>query len=162
MARVGFSVFWTKAELDDGWNEIVTFLRKKKQFSKVVKDGIALVYDLMNGNTDELLRQFPFVREAICPPEPKDDSDLDKIADKVAARLEGKLQHNAAFEIPDSRNAGFPAMKHAGQGIGKLASHTIALPVFDDDDAQDTVVVNTAAYQNTGANLIAGILGMEH
>jgi len=63
--RVGFTVFWTKQEIAKGWPKTMNDLRENRQFTKVIKDGIALVLDLMQGSTRELERQFPFVLAAI-------------------------------------------------------------------------------------------------
>jgi hypothetical protein len=141
MKREGFTVFWTMAEIEAGWLKVVAHLRAKKQFSKVTKDGIALVWDLMNGNIDELLKQFPFVQEAMCqrtPPPPADNDDILKELEEI------KLL------IQDRPAADGGAIQ---SGPRPIAAPQFALPLIDADDD------NTLNFtQQTGGGNIAGMM----
>lgn len=153
-------------DAESGLKLHVDDLASRRVLTDEIKTALTLLAQLRNGNRQLLDSMFPNICATPQPP-PSDSGDMEKrIADMVAKQLEGKLQQSRPMksnaDIPDTRDYGIPAMKQSGQGIGKLASHTIALPVIvDDDDDDATIVLNAAAYQNTGANLIAGILGME-
>jgi len=150
----------SRKDVQSGLKSHVDDLATRRVLTDEIKTALTLLAQLRNGNTALLNELFPNV--CASPPTPPDSGDMERrIAEAVANRLKGELQqHTAAYEIPDSRNAGFPAMKQAGQGIGKLASHTIALPVFDDEDDGATIVLNQRTGTSNGSNLIAGVLGL--
>lgn len=125
-------------------------LAKQKQLTEEIKIAVELLAQLRNGNRELLDSMFP----NICTPKPKPPTS-DEISRRLA-NIEAKLDERQASPIADTRDAGFPAMKQSGSGIGTLNAHTIAMPTFDDDEmSQDTIVLNTAVYQNTGENFIA-------
>lgn len=131
MAEKG--IFFRLARKDEYYAEMVQFvadLRKEGRLIRVLKQGLLLMWDLMNGNTDELLRQFPFVREAICPP--LDSSDMDEMKARMA-RMEKLLQQQAHPMQQDTSlpppPAGYPSMKHSNTAPAPTIAVTAAAPV---------------------------------
>src|SRR5258707_920428 len=58
---------------------IISELRARGSFSRTMRDGIRLMWDLMNGRTDILVELFPHVRDSLCPPQ--DDKLREDIAE---------------------------------------------------------------------------------
>lgn len=130
------------------------------KLSRALRDGLRLFWDLSQQRTDVLIELFPFVTDAICPPQSNNDDVLREIE---ALRHELRQQQTTSHDIPDTRNYGIPAMKHAGAGIGSTlgVGKKMALPVFEDDDDLPTIAITQSANpKNNGGNLLGGILAL--
>lgn len=61
-------------------------LKKKRQFARVVKDGIRLITSLRAGQTDVLFELFPHLEGQLASKSstPPDSGDMERIADRAA------------------------------------------------------------------------------
>ena len=133
--------------------------------SQSIRDGLRLLNDLRRGNVTVLLDMFPDIVDKLCTPTPPNSDDIKELKREIEALRNDmrQQQHSAAYEIPDSRNAGFPAMKQSGSGIGTLGKGvSFSLPNLDDDELpQMTMKLAPLSNATNGSNLIAGILGLD-
>jgi hypothetical protein len=78
--------------------EQITELKRKRSFSKTIRDGIRLIYDLRQGNTTVLVELFPWVKENLKPQE----TTGEKVLREQLERLERLLieQGNKPIALP--------------------------------------------------------------
>jgi hypothetical protein len=78
MARFRFS-FWLDCKKDDELvvAETIDGLKRQRNFSGVVRDGIMIVNELRQGKVDLLLKLYPWVADAIQPQIPVAVNEVD-------------------------------------------------------------------------------------
>src|SRR5688572_12565305 len=78
MARFRFS-FWLDCKKDDELMvaETIDGLKRQRNFSGVVRDGIMIVNELRQGKVDLLLKLYPWVADAIQPQIPVAVNEVD-------------------------------------------------------------------------------------
>lgn len=154
--RGGF--FFRVGKDDTLMHEILAHFQQqgRGKLSRAIRDGLRLFWDLSHQRTDVLIELFPFVTDAICPKN-TDSEDMERrIAEAVAKAVKAEIRQQRptqSSEIPDVRDYGIPAMK---QSKGKLGAHSIAMPLLDDDDDTDTIVL-TKATGSTGKEALASL-----
>lgn len=157
MARGRFN-FYLNFQKDDELlvAERIDDLKRRRSFTSVIREGIIIISELREGRVDTLLAHYPWIVDVIKAPQPPpDDGDLRReIADLKRIMLE---RGGASLPPPP---AGYPQMKQAGQGIGKLGSISLAMPTFDDDDNQDTLQMTVASGKMNGGNLLTDMFGV--
>jgi hypothetical protein len=140
MARFRFS-FWLDGKKDDELlvAEVIDDLKKQRNFSAVVRDGIMIVNELRLGKVDLLLKLYPWVADAIRPPMPVtlDEGDLRRQIDD----LKQIVLQQGGVSVPSVEQA---TMKPSLGGMKK-----VSLSLMDDDD-EDTIVLN----KSTGTNIM--------
>lgn len=80
--------FWLDDQKADEFKigKTVLELKKKRQFARVVKDGIRLITSLRAGQTDVLFELFPHLEGQLVSntPTPPDSGDLEKMVTRAA------------------------------------------------------------------------------
>ena len=138
--------FWLDDQIDRDWKigEMIRDLKKQRQFTSAVRDGIRLIVDLRAGRTDVLFELFPLLAEqlkASAAPPPPDTSGLERKIDQLQqAFLSGGAGSSNGLSMLPATTGGL-----IGGGIKTMNVPQIAMPTFDDDDdEQDTVVIKRA------------------
>ncbi|MEO8607161.1 MAG: hypothetical protein ABI690_04735 [Chloroflexota bacterium] len=141
--------FWLYHDRDEDSRlmEFIQYCKSTRQFARVVRDGIRLIWSLREGNTHILFELFPHLERQFNP----DAEDL------IAQFREMLLQQrNAPVSQPVQIDSGIE------QGGRKMLSGAkIDLPLLDDDDNGDTIVLTKKTSVMNGSNLIAGVLGLD-
>jgi hypothetical protein len=144
--------FWLYHDRDEDSRlmEFIQYCKSTRQFARVVRDGIRLIWSLREGNTRILFELFPHMERQFNP----DAEDL------IAQFRDMLLQHrNVPAPQPVQIDSG---NEQSGQGGRKLLSGAkIELPLLEDDDDGDTIVLTKKTGVMNGGNLIAGILGLD-
>lgn len=143
--------FWLYHDLveDIRLMEFIQYCKATRQFARVVRDGIRLVWSLREGNNAVLFELFPHLERQFKP-------DAEELIEQFRQML---MQHQQAAPVPQQ-----PQLSDgAGQGRPKLLSAAkIELPVLDeDDDDGDTIIITKKSGGANGSNLLAGVLGLD-
>lgn len=139
--------------------EFINYCKANRKFASVVRDGIRLMWSLGEGDTSVLFELFPGLHAQLQPvqatPTPPDTGNLERqIADLKRLILE---QGAISAPPPD-----YPQMKSLSAGVGSTlgVGKKMALPVFNDDDDGDTIVLNKSSKKSNGEMLLGKILGL--
>ena len=94
--------FWLDLFKDDEFKlaEEIEVLKKKRNFSRYIRDGLRLILDLRAGKTDVLVELFPWVADTFAQVEPIPQKDSYQALQKQLARLEQHLIREGATPIP--------------------------------------------------------------
>ena len=172
--------FWlaTNVERDRAVGEYLHEMKKKRKMLPTIRDAIRLIRDLRAGRVDVLLELFPFVRDAIAPPQPSaGDEFAEIIADQQAILLakidalslaaiqpdpplEARTAPNPAISSPDiAQNPGItaPDVSEAPRASGPrpMAVPQFAAPEPDISD-DDVLIIHKDA--NAGKQATANFL----
>lgn len=138
--------FWLYHDRDEDSRlmEFIQYCKSTRQFAKVVRDGIRLIWSLREGNTSVLFELFPHLERQFNP-------DAENL---IAEFRDMLLQH---------RNQPAPQPVQITSSVGQveqgspklLGMKKIELPLLDDDD-DDTMVINKVSVDNT-KGFLAGI-----
>jgi hypothetical protein len=143
--------FWLYHDLaeDSRLMEFIQYCKATRQFARVVRDGIRLIWSLREGNNAVLFELFPHLERQFKPD-----------AEELIEQFRQMLSQQLAAPNPPSLNSG----RGLGGGVESpksLASVKVALPLLDDDDSDDTIVLTHKTAAGNGSNILAGILGLE-
>lgn len=138
--------FWLYHDLseDSRLMEFIAYCKATRQFARVVRDGIRLIWSLREGNTDVLFELFPHLERQFKP-------DAETLIEQFRQML---MQQQVAAPVQP------PAPLPSGieQGGKKLLGDVkVALPLLDDDDDGDTIVITKASDSN-GKEVMANML----
>lgn len=128
--------FWLYHDRDEDSRlmEFIQYCKSTRQFARVVRDGIRLIWSLREGNLAILFELFPHMEHQFNP----DAKDL------IAQFREMLLQQrNAPVPQPVQIDSG---IEQGGQKL--LSTKKIDLPLLDDDDG-DTIVIAKASGSNS-------------
>lgn len=151
--------FWLRSDREGEARlmEFIDYLKKTRQFATHVKRGLRLLWTLGEGDLSYLLELYPHLAERLKPPTPPSAPDSGDLERLIEATVQSSVKA-AMMELP-SLPATIPSaapLKPSGTlGAGKV----MALPTFDDDDDQDTIVLSKAS-ADTGANFQAGLASL--
>lgn len=140
--------FWLyhDREEDSRLMDFIQYCKSTRQFTRVLRDGIRLIWSLREGNTAILFELFPHLERQFNP-----DSEM-----LIAEFREMLLQHR---DTPQPQHATIEEGDKSAEGGRKLLSAAkIDLPLLDDDDS-DTIVLTKKVGVMNGSNLLAGVLG---
>lgn len=145
--------FWIDYGKDDDLltAETIDALKGMRKYQRAIIQGIQLIASLWEGRVDVLLTMFPWVADTITAQSTATPPDTSNLERKIE-RLEKIILEQGMLAPPPKD---YPQSKQLGKGIG---SKTIALPVFDDDDDQDTVVLTKATGKSNSDNFLAAML----
>jgi hypothetical protein len=136
--------FWLYRDLaeDTRLMDYIAYLRKTRQFAKVLRNGLRLMWTLGEGDLSVLFELFPSLRSQFMP---KGDDLIEQFRQML-------LQHQPA--IPEIPTIAPPA---AGN-VKSLPVPKIAMPTFDDED---TMVIrrDTTAETSTTSNFLDAAFG---
>ena len=139
--------FWLDLEKPDHEevNEIIHALKRARSYSKAIRDGLRLIFDLSAGNLDVLFELFPWVRaefmEYITSVQPQKPDTGINIQEQLA-RIEELLANSETLVTTpkiDNRVGEPKAMKVP----------PISVPIFDKDE--DLLVVTKAKSDGSSA-----------
>lgn len=135
--------FWLYHDRDEDSRlmEFIQYCKATRQFAKVVRDGIRLVWSLREGNTAVLFELFPHLERQFKP-------DAEELIEQFRQML---LQHQAAPE-PQPAQVGVGAEQGKPKALN--APKTI-LPLLDDDE-DDTIVIKQST--GSGRGMMANLL----
>ena len=107
MARGRFN-FYLNFQKDDELlvAERIDDLKRRRSFTSVIREGIIIISELREGRVDTLLLRYPWIVDAIRPPQPPTDND--ELKNEIASLRSLIIEQGRA--IPDTRDGGFPAM----------------------------------------------------
>jgi hypothetical protein len=141
--------FWLYHDRDEDSRlmDFIQYCKSTRQFARVVRDGIRLIWSLREGNTAVLFELFPHLERQFNP----DAEDL------IAQFRDMLLQHRTV-PVPQ------PVQLDNGGGQGERKLLTVAkidLPLLDNEEDGDTLVLTKKSGGITGSNLLSGILGLD-
>lgn len=151
MARFRFS-FWLDADKDDDLllMEEIDLLKKKRKFSRYVRDGIRLMIDLHAGNLDVLFELFPHLKTKFT----SDDSGsgtggLKAIHDKLERLEQISLQNTAPTGyLMAAKESVIGGPKPLTGGLKKITAPTV------DDDDEDLLLIKKDTSTDAGMNFL--------
>ena len=144
--------FWLDVNKADEYQlaEIIETLKQGRAFSQVIRDGIRLVVDLLNGNLTVLLALFPWVEDAFYQHFLEQQTDKDTAIQEQLARLERLLIEQGNTPITSVSQA-----VTAASGSPKATTvPKIAAPVFDDDDGEGLVIKKAKSDGRSAQNFL--------
>lgn len=152
--------FWlnTNLEAERRLVEFIAYLKSTRKFAKAVRDGIRLIWSLGEGDTSVLFELFPHIESQLkaryAPPAPDTDKLERQISELKLLILEKKdLPDTPLSAIAPAFKPSLTAAPGSTLGLGK----PMALPTLDDDDDNDTIVLNKVA-SNNSKNAMAVLL----
>lgn len=136
--------FWLYHDRDEDSRlmEFIQYCKSTRQFARVVRDGIRLIWSLREGNTRILFELFPHLERQFNP----DAEDL------IAQFREMLLQQRAQ-----------PQLAPVSSGVGEIntpksfSATKTTLPLLEDDDGDDTMVI-TRVSENNGKEVMSSLL----
>jgi len=95
--------FWLDAHKPGEYSlgKYINSLKDERKFASTIRDAIRLIRDLRAGRVDVLLELFPFVRDAISPPQPTAGDEFAEIIAEQQAALLAKIDALAPPAIAD-------------------------------------------------------------
>jgi hypothetical protein len=144
--------FWLYHDRDEDSRlmDFIQYCKSTRQFARVVRDGIRLIWSLREGNTSVLFELFPHLERQFNP----DAEDL------IAQFRDMLLQHrNQPALQPVQIENGHGQVEQGGRKL--LSAVKIDLPLLDEDDDRDTLVLTKKSGMVTGGNLLTGILKLD-
>lgn len=155
MARGRFN-FYLNFQKDDELlvAERIDDLKRRRSFTSVVREGIIIISELREGRVDTLLRLYPWIVDVIRTPQPPppDDGDLKH----EISLLRKLILEQGSIQAPPRD---YPQMKQSGAGIGTLGtSRQFTLPMVDEDNLDDTIVLNKATASTNSNAAMASMM----
>ena len=122
--------------------EVLGHARARRREVTIIREGIALWWALENGDLEYLFEKFPQYRGHFKP-------DTEELIDQFRQIL---LQQSRADVQPTP-----PALSAAKA----LAAPKFSLPIFADDEDQDTLVIKRDTSTSAGDNFLKSILSIQ-
>jgi hypothetical protein len=138
--------FWLYHDLneDSRLMEFIQYCKATRQFARVVRDGIRLIWSLREGNNAVLFELFPHLERQFKP-------DAEELIEQFRQML---LQHQTAPVQPTPQ-----LESRAEQGGPKaISAPKIVLPLLDDDDDGDTIVITKASDSSISKEVMANMM----
>jgi hypothetical protein len=149
-------VFWLDLLREDEYRlmEKVAYWKHTRQFASAMRDGIRLIADLREGRIDVLLELFPWVRSALMQVEAPATSDA---LQHQLQRLEQLIlqQGMVPVAMPPRLGDGQPA------GPKALDVPRFDLPIIEDADEDDTVILKRDTSTSSAMNFINSMLNLQ-
>ena len=133
--------FWLYHDLveDVRLMEYIQFLVKTRQFATTIRNGLRLMWTLGQGDLSVLFDLFPTLRSQFTP----DNTAL--------------IEEFRRMLLQQSRGASLPTLS----GPKSFNAPKLALPILDDDDEQDTIVLKRSTNTDASMNLLNSLLGLQ-
>ena len=134
--RIRFE-FWLNMDKPEEENiaDLIERLKNKRLFSRAIRDGLRLFWDLYQGKTDVLFELFPHLEARLAVQGAKVQEDNTAVLSQLE-RLETLLLHPPSEQAETDRNNG---------GLAALAIAPVPVPVFDEEEEDDDLLVVTQA-----------------
>jgi len=143
-----FWLYHDRAE-DSRLMEFIQYCKATRQFARVVRDGIRLIWSLREGNTQVLFELFPHLERQFKP-------DAEELIEQFRQML---AQQRISAPVGQPPLGEGRASEPSGQK--SLATVKVSLPLLDDDDDGDTIVLTHKRAAVNGGNLLTGMLDLE-
>jgi hypothetical protein len=149
--------FWLDLLKQDEWEllQVIETLKRQRLFTKAVRDGIWLIWDLSQGRTEALLELFPWVAEHFCGTG-SNGLTADQVREIV--RLEaGEITANV-------ETSGITPTLVSGNLRALAGSNALLLGPEDHDDLADLLEVRDVSSGGGGVatqNLINSMLALQ-
>lgn len=148
-------VFWLDIQREDENRlaEIIENLKERRSFVKTIRDGIRLIVDLRQGNTDVLFELFPWLQDRLNG-EAKTESL--PLQEHLGAAFEPHLKRLEALLTSNPRTVSVP-----GDGTAlPLPRKGASLPNELDDDLSITVTAVRAENSNASQNFLESMFNL--
>lgn len=120
--------------------EIIADLKENKTFSKVIRDGIRLIWSLGQGDLDVLLTLFPWVEDTFYERFKEQQPASDSVLQQQLARLERRLVEQGSVAVETSPK--------------KLVIPEPALPLVEDTSENLLVVKRMPSERESARNFL--------
>ncbi len=133
---------------------LIPILRKKRLYSRTIRDGIRLICDLRDGNMDVLFELFPWVKDKLSAPSRVGETPAEKSLRLQLERVEMLLKMQGAVPITSSTD-----------GIKSMDVPQFDAPSFDEDEDEEDVVLELKPASNgkeTAQNFIDSMLNLQN
>ena len=143
--------FWLYHDRDEDSRlmEFIQYCKATRQFARVVRDGIRLIWSLREGNNNVLFELFPHLERQFKP-------DAEELIEQFRQMLSQQLVA-APVAQPVSVPMALPDNAAEQGGQKSLAAVKIALPLLDDDDG-DTILISKASDSNISKEVMANMM----
>ncbi len=139
-------------------NQMIDQFKRKREFSRIIRDGIRLIGSLGQGNLAVLLALFPWVEEAFYERFTERQNTLNSSLQQQLERLERLLIEQGNTPVASV----LQSVNTSSGGIKKLDVPPVAPPVFDDDDDDITLVVRKAKDDGSSArNFLDSVFALQ-
>lgn len=161
--RRGFNfALYQDLPMEQVLTDFIVQLKKERKYVTTLKNGLRLMGSLMQRDLSVLDELFPFVREAILASVPKveptpSSGDLERMAAR-AAQLAAQQVVMQMPGLPATTPVAAP-LKPSTNTLGKGIS--FSMPVFEDDDDGDTLVLTKSTKTTNFDNFMASILELD-
>ena len=145
--------FWLDVNKPDEYAlaEIIADLKESKTFSKVIRDGIRLIWSLGQGNLDVLLALFPWIEDAFYERFKEREPASDSALQQQLARLEKLLIEQGSVPIDQ-----------VPKGPKPLMMSPVPEKVDDEDDSALLTLKKTASVsKQASANFLASAFSLQ-
>ena len=141
--------FWLDLEKPDEEeiNQFIDHYKRQRQFTRIIRDGIRLMWSLEQGNLDVLFELFPSVMDEFYQRALASHTPQDKVLAEHISRLERLLLEQGSIPIPSTT------------GAKPLVAPQIAPPMLD--DADELLSIKKAKSDSTSArNFLDAAFGL--
>jgi hypothetical protein len=148
--------FWLNI-LNDADYEIAEFLefsKRRREYTGLIRDGVRLILSLRQGRTDVLFELFPWLRAEVSTLSPQVSHST--VLQHQLERLEQLMLQQGAVPVGIS-----PQSETAGQGPKALDVPRFDLPIIEDDDEDNTVILKRDTSSNSAMNFINSMLNLQ-
>lgn len=146
--------FWIDIDKPDeeGIADLIEYLKTNRLFAKTIRNGIRLICDLRDGNTDVLLELFPHLRL----------QGLQETRDRVGGDEFARLE-KAVLNLADKVDTQGMKPISTSNGINQIGGmKQLAAPVYDDDDDDLlTIEKDTSSSKDVSANFIRSLMALQ-
>lgn len=132
-------------------SEIIEWLKTERDFTKAIRDGLRLIWDLRNGRVEVLLELFPQIREWLSTPEPPPNDPTGNL-EKRLIRIEDLILTQK--ELPEPP-ANYPQLKPLSTKLQPI----FELPRLDDDE--ETLILKKSTNVDASANFYAAMMNLQ-
>ena len=151
--------FWLDLEKPDHEevNEIVHALKQTRAFSKAIRDGLRLIFDLRAGRLDVLFELFPWVRaeflEYMASVQPQ-QSDREMNIEKQLSRIEELLAKGETMTSATQTTNG-------GGGPKAISIPTNSAPDYDEDVVKLVMRKSESDGKQAAENFLASAFALQ-
>jgi hypothetical protein len=131
--------------------QILDYAKAQRGEVTMIRDGVRLLWALKNNDLSVLFELFPHLERQFKP-------DAEVLIEQFRQML---MQQQVAAPAPQPALVAKSDSAAEQGGKKSLAAVKIALPLLDDDDDGDTLVLKRKTSGVNGSNLLAGILGLD-
>jgi hypothetical protein len=143
--------FWLDLDKSDEEviNQLIDYHKRQRQFSRVIRDGIRLMWSLGQGNLDILFELFPWVMDTFYQRALAERAPQEGPLTEQLARLERLLLEQ-----------GNQPMTTASAGPKHLAVTTQIMPLQDEEDDEIVLIKKAKSSGTSAQNFLDAAFGL--